>query len=246
MLPAQQATAFSLRYLEGLELDAIADAMNIGRGTVRIHLYRALQKLKAADALKETPMSSRTSPRPSWTSTCPGLRGSRRTWSSAPRAAARRPPHVRRVAPSARSPGPGRIAREAILGEVRRRQHRRRMVASAGATAAVVALVLLVSPQLGDAGAVETSRWWGVPPRATCPGSRPRGRGREGRGVRSSPSGRCFDEVHGYTRTNPSVADETYRPFGALAAWVRPPDVTALDSEPFQSALAVLQVSQSK
>jgi RNA polymerase sigma-70 factor (ECF subfamily) len=55
-LPAQQATAFSLRYLEGLELDDIADAMNIGRGTVRIHLYRALQKLKAADALRgETP-----------------------------------------------------------------------------------------------------------------------------------------------------------------------------------------------
>ncbi len=52
-LPAQQATAFSLRYLEGLDLDAIADAMNIGRGTVRIHLYRALQKLKAADALQE-------------------------------------------------------------------------------------------------------------------------------------------------------------------------------------------------
>ncbi|HEX8435400.1 sigma-70 family RNA polymerase sigma factor [Archangium sp.] len=55
-LPAQQATAFSLRYLEGLELDAIADAMNIGRGTVRIHLYRALRKLKAADALQgDTP-----------------------------------------------------------------------------------------------------------------------------------------------------------------------------------------------
>ena len=52
-LPPQQATAFSLRYLEGLELDAIAEAMGIGRGTVRIHLYRALQKLKAADALQE-------------------------------------------------------------------------------------------------------------------------------------------------------------------------------------------------
>jgi RNA polymerase sigma-70 factor (ECF subfamily) len=51
-LPAQQATAFSLRYLEGLDLDAIAEAMDIGRGTVRIHLYRALQKLKAADALQ--------------------------------------------------------------------------------------------------------------------------------------------------------------------------------------------------
>ena len=50
-LPAQQATAFTLRYLEGLELDAIAEVMGLERGTVRIHLYRALQKLKAADAL---------------------------------------------------------------------------------------------------------------------------------------------------------------------------------------------------
>jgi RNA polymerase sigma-70 factor (ECF subfamily) len=54
-LPAQQATAFTLRYLEGLELDAIAEAMGIGRGTVRIHLYRALKKLKAADALEGAP-----------------------------------------------------------------------------------------------------------------------------------------------------------------------------------------------
>ncbi|ADO68543.1 RNA polymerase sigma factor [Stigmatella aurantiaca] len=55
-LPAQQATAFSLRYLEGLKLDAIAEAMGIGRGTVRIHLYRALKKLKAVEALEgDTP-----------------------------------------------------------------------------------------------------------------------------------------------------------------------------------------------
>ena len=51
-LPVQQATAFSLRYLEGLDLDAIATAMAISRGTVRIHLYRALQKLKTLDALQ--------------------------------------------------------------------------------------------------------------------------------------------------------------------------------------------------
>nr|WP_217911516.1 sigma-70 family RNA polymerase sigma factor [Myxococcus sp. AM011] len=51
-LPAQQSTAFTLRYLEGLELDSIAEAMGIGRGTVRIHLYRALKKLKAEQALE--------------------------------------------------------------------------------------------------------------------------------------------------------------------------------------------------
>ncbi|MCP3059928.1 sigma-70 family RNA polymerase sigma factor [Myxococcus sp. K38C18041901] len=55
-LPSQQATAFSLRYLEGLELDAVAEDMGIERGTVRIHLYRALKKLKAERALEgETP-----------------------------------------------------------------------------------------------------------------------------------------------------------------------------------------------
>ncbi|NTX14802.1 sigma-70 family RNA polymerase sigma factor [Myxococcus sp. CA051A] len=55
-LPAQQSTAFTLRYLEGLELDAVAEAMGIGRGTVRIHLYRALKKLKAEQALEgDTP-----------------------------------------------------------------------------------------------------------------------------------------------------------------------------------------------
>jgi len=54
-LPAQQAAAFTLRYLEGLDLDAIAAVMRIGRGTVRIHLYRALKKLKAADALEGAP-----------------------------------------------------------------------------------------------------------------------------------------------------------------------------------------------
>ncbi|MFY2558047.1 RNA polymerase sigma factor [Corallococcus terminator] len=55
-LPAQQSTAFTLRYLEGLELDSVAEAMGIGRGTVRIHLYRALKKLKAEQALEgDTP-----------------------------------------------------------------------------------------------------------------------------------------------------------------------------------------------
>jgi RNA polymerase sigma-70 factor, ECF subfamily len=51
-LPVQQRTAFSLRYLEGLDLDAIAEAMALSRGTVRIHLYRALRKLKALDTLQ--------------------------------------------------------------------------------------------------------------------------------------------------------------------------------------------------
>lgn len=52
-LPARQAAAFTLRYLEGLSLDEVADAMAIGRGTVRVHLYRALAKVKQRLGWKE-------------------------------------------------------------------------------------------------------------------------------------------------------------------------------------------------
>jgi RNA polymerase sigma-70 factor (ECF subfamily) len=50
-LPARQATAFTLRYLEGLSLDEVADAMGCGRGTVRIHVQRAVRALKDQGAL---------------------------------------------------------------------------------------------------------------------------------------------------------------------------------------------------
>jgi len=52
-LPAQQSTAFTLRYLTGLSLDEVAAAMEIGRGTVRTHLYRALCELRANGVLTE-------------------------------------------------------------------------------------------------------------------------------------------------------------------------------------------------
>ncbi len=55
-LPAQQATAFSLRYLTGLSLDEVAAAMAIGKGTAKTHLYRALRALRANGVLvKEQP-----------------------------------------------------------------------------------------------------------------------------------------------------------------------------------------------
>jgi RNA polymerase sigma-70 factor, ECF subfamily len=50
-LPVGQATAFTLRYLEGLTIDETADAMGIDRGTVRVHLYRGLCKLRAQGLL---------------------------------------------------------------------------------------------------------------------------------------------------------------------------------------------------
>jgi RNA polymerase sigma-70 factor, ECF subfamily len=45
-LPARQAAAFTLRYLEGMSLDEVSGILGIDRGTVRVHLYRALSKLK--------------------------------------------------------------------------------------------------------------------------------------------------------------------------------------------------------
>lgn len=50
-LPARQAAAFSLRYLEGLSLDEVADALGIDRGTVRVHLQRAVRRLRDEGAL---------------------------------------------------------------------------------------------------------------------------------------------------------------------------------------------------
>lgn len=50
-LPARQAMAFTLRYLEGWSFDEVADAMQIDRGTVRIHVQRAVSALKEAEVL---------------------------------------------------------------------------------------------------------------------------------------------------------------------------------------------------
>ena len=52
-LPARQAAAFTLRYLEGLSIDEVADALGIGPGTVRVHLYRALATVKERLGWKE-------------------------------------------------------------------------------------------------------------------------------------------------------------------------------------------------
>ena len=52
-LPPRQSTAFSLRYLEGLSIDETASSMAIDRGTVRVHLQRAIKALRAAGALPD-------------------------------------------------------------------------------------------------------------------------------------------------------------------------------------------------
>ncbi|MEW5740249.1 MAG: sigma-70 family RNA polymerase sigma factor [Myxococcota bacterium] len=45
-LAPRQAMAFSLRYLEGLSLDEVAQAMDLERGTVRVHVQRAVRALR--------------------------------------------------------------------------------------------------------------------------------------------------------------------------------------------------------
>jgi RNA polymerase sigma-70 factor, ECF subfamily len=52
-LSAKQRTAFSLRYLEGLSLDEVADAMGIDRGTVRVHVQRAVKALRRQQVLPQ-------------------------------------------------------------------------------------------------------------------------------------------------------------------------------------------------
>jgi RNA polymerase sigma-70 factor, ECF subfamily len=54
-LSSQQAAAFTLRYLEGLDFDAVAEALGCARGTARIHVQRAVRRLKDEDALEDLP-----------------------------------------------------------------------------------------------------------------------------------------------------------------------------------------------
>lgn len=60
-LPLGQRTVFSLRYLEGMSLEEIADVENLSVGAVKAHLWQAGQKVKKDLALylenrKEAPL----------------------------------------------------------------------------------------------------------------------------------------------------------------------------------------------
>ena len=54
-LPARQRVAFTLRYLESLSLDEVAESMRIDRGTVRVHVQRAVKALRASGVLEAPP-----------------------------------------------------------------------------------------------------------------------------------------------------------------------------------------------
>ncbi|OJH34057.1 hypothetical protein [Cystobacter ferrugineus] len=145
-------------------------------------------------------------------------------------------------------PLPPAFTPEAILGVVRRRQRRRQWVAGAGATCAAALLVFALSvrdetlehaPQPGPGVPLE-----GVLRAEPSAGTGERLPDTWARG--DSELETLVREVDGYTRTRPAVEDRAYATFGLLATWVRPPDSTALDAEPFRTALRVIHPSRSQ
>jgi len=52
-LPERQKTAFLLRFVEDMPLEAIAEAMDLETGTVKSHLSRALEAVRGACAKKK-------------------------------------------------------------------------------------------------------------------------------------------------------------------------------------------------
>jgi hypothetical protein len=127
-----------------------------------------------------------------------------------------------------RLPSPPPLAplpRQSVLGEVRRRHHRRRAAAGTFVVGAVAAVALFVMPRT-------------VPPMPLT--STPL--------EQEEPAsiGLLLNEVESYARRDLTFQDETYAPFGALALWVRPPEPTALNGRPFQTALAPLHPSPTQ
>lgn len=151
-------------------------------------------------------------------------------------------------------PAPPPISREAVLGEVRRRVLRRRVSAGAVASLAMAALVLWLRPAApGRDAPVELAELEGTPaPRPELGLSREPSRDVDALPVSPEDdvalalhAGRSslmnlMGEVRGLTRRDLVVHDETYRPFGTLAAWVRPPDSRALETPPFRTAVMTL------
>jgi hypothetical protein len=120
------------------------------------------------------------------------------------------------------------ISQQALQGEVRRRQHRRRAVAGAAVVGAVAVLALFIMPrQVPTVPVMDMD----MPP-AT--------------GLVLPPIDLLIEEVQGYTQRDPTFDDETYAPFGMLAVWVRPPTAVALNDRPFQRALAPLHPSPTQ
>ncbi len=148
----------------------------------------------------------------------------------------------------AEPPLPAPLEAGAIYAEVGRRRRRRQRGAGLAATAALALLALTVSTwREVPVPLPEAVSEGGVAVEGSAQVVRTGAETSAGGGEEAAPSlAVLFHQVDTYTRTQPVREDAVYAPFGALAAWVRPPDATALDAAPFATALAAFYPSQSR
>lgn len=130
------------------------------------------------------------------------------------------------------------VPHKSILGEVRRRQHRRRAVAGVAVMGAVATLVFFVMPRQAPTVPVTVM----PPERVVAETVEPEVVAPEAMAMLSSLTS-LIGEVEGYTQRDLTFEDGTYAPFGALALWVRPPEPIALNDRPFRAALTPLHPS---
>jgi len=145
------------------------------------------------------------------------------------------------------------IAREGVLGEVRRRGGRRR---AAWVTAASLAVAALAWGSLSSAPPAEraVARVEGVDtgqaPRPELSlahaGTAEAAAVEAGARAERDALAALVVEVRGYSRRDVVKQDDLYRPFGALVGWVRPPDSRALEAPPFRTALMPITYQESK
>ncbi len=149
------------------------------------------------------------------------------------------------------------ISRDAVLGVVRRRVLRRRAAAGAVASLCLAALLLWPRPPplvLGQGGDDAYHYIQGAPvpwPELGMMARQPPGEAFSEEDAASAPLVergslmQLMDEVRGFTRRDLVVRDETYQPYGTLAAWLRPPDSRALETPPFRTAVFFLSPQES-
>lgn len=149
------------------------------------------------------------------------------------------------------------ISRDAVLGVVRRRVLRRRAAAGAVASLCLAALLLWPRPPAPVPGQGEDGAYHyieGVPAPWPELGMMARQPPREAFSEEDAASAplvergslmQLMDEVRGFTRRDLVVHDETYQPYGTLAAWLRPPDSRALETPPFRTAVFFLSPQES-
>lgn len=150
------------------------------------------------------------------------------------------------------------VPREAVLREVRRRKVRRRVLAGAVASCGIGLLTWLSGPGAPSPAphAFQAEHAEVFEP-DTAPHPELGLRRADGvddvdldslaRAVRAERGSLSWlvTEVRGYSRRDVVARDDTYRPFGTMAAWLRPPDSRALENPPFRTAVLSFESQES-